>query len=52
MFATHPALTEAVSTSVVYLVIHSVCTQVSGVVGRADLLAALFMILAFREADR
>ena len=35
-----------------YITLHYNALQVTGLVGRADLLAAIFMLLAFRAGDR
>ena len=43
---------ESHLSTVHYITLHYNALQVTGLVGRADLLAAIFMLLAFRAGDR
>ena len=43
---------ESHLSTLLYCTLHYITLQVTGLVGRADLLAAIFMLLAFRAGDR
>ena len=43
---------ESHLSTLLYITLHYITLQVTGLVGRADLLAAIFMLLAFRAGDR